>query len=393
MIKLNDGSQASRAVLAGIASALDLPVSVNRYDTLQLAIDAAIASNLPRLILPPGDYTLPSEGLTLSASISIEGDQQCASEYAVRLLCPGNGILAERSSGADNIVGVHLKNLRIEKTGTSKTPGSYGVKLVGANSNIVCENVEVRHFEKNWWLRGVIGAQFKNISGRGGKYGLFTESHAALSYDCTNSDFFGCKFTDANEVGVYLGPLTQGFNFFGGDIERNDLGVEFANTAPASSNVNFFGTWFEANTLHWEFTQKPLAVQFDGCYVYGGTLWSNDASGTIGASVRNCRLTNSVAVDMDIFNGNWEDNSDDGTLSITATAPNGYYFRKLRGTAFTIDGKTLQNVENIGAGRYVIYAIGTPASSGFVIGSEWADTNAGKRHIHNGTVWKEVAFV
>lgn len=359
---------------------------------IQAAINVAVAS-IGGVFIPAGDYVL-SSGLIVTSSVSIGGAMQGTTEMPTRLLCSASGILIERSAGADNVVGVHLSNLRIDKTGTAKAAGSYGVKLVGANSNITMRNVEARYFEKNWWLRGVIGAQLFNISGRAGAYGLYTESHSTLSYDTTNCDFYGAKFADQNDTGVYLGPLTQGVNFFGGDVERNTVGVQFANTAPASGAINFYGTWFEANGTHWLFSQKPTPVTFDGCYIYGGaaggtTLWSNGGSGTITATVQGCKLSATMAVDMDIFNGVWEQNRDDGTLTYSATEPNGYYFQRLANTSFSIGGKTLYNVENIGAGRYQIWASGTPASSGFVVGSKWVDVATGIEYLNDGVSWKK----
>lgn len=359
---------------------------------IQAAINIAVAW-LGRVFLPGGDYVV-SSGLSVTSSISIAGAMQGATEMPTRLLCSDSGIIIERSAGADNIVGVHLSNLRIDKTGTAKAAGSYGVKLVGANSNITMRNVEARYFEKNWWLKGVIGAQFFKVSGRAGAYGLYTESHSPLSYDTTNCDFYGANFADQNDIGVYLGPVTQGVNFFGGDVERNTTGVQFANTAPASGAINFYGTWFEANGTHWLFSQKPIPVTFDGCYIYGGsaggtTLWSNGGSGTITATVRGCKLSATMAVNMDIFNGVWEHNKDDGTMTYSATEPNGYYFQKLSGTPITIGTKTLYNVENIGAGRYNIWAAGTPAASGFVVGSKWVDVSTGVEYLYDGTSWKK----
>lgn len=389
---VNSGTGAANT---NVSTALRLIPFANLYSSLQAAIDAAITNSLPTVRIPPGDFTLPSASpLSITSSVIIEGSVSASGEMMTRLLCPGSGILIERAAGSDNIVGVHLKNLRLDKTGTTKDVGSYGIKAVASNASTSFENVDVRYFEKNWWVRGAIGAQFRNVTGTGGKYGLFTESHAALSYDCTNCDFYGCKFSNANEVGIYLGPLTQGINFFGGDIERNTVGVEFANTAPASGAINFFGTWFEANDTHWVFTQKPIPVMFSGCYLYGGatsgtTLWTNGGSGSITATVRGCKLSATMAVDMDVFNGVWDANKDDGTMTYSATEPNGYYFQKLAHTSFTIGGKTLYNVENIGAGRYNVWAAGSPPASGFVIGSRWTDVTAGLEYLHDGTAFRK----
>ena len=383
------------AVATTVQTALRLLPFANLYTSLQASIDAAITNNLPTLRLPPGDFTLPSTSpLTITSSIILEGSVSASGEMMTRLLCPGSGILVERAAGTDNIVGVHLKNLRIDKTGTAKDVGSFGIKAVGANASTSFENVDIRYFEKNWWLKGVIGAQFRNVSGAYGKYGAYTETHSPLAYDTTNCDFYGCKFFNQNDVGVYLGPITQGLNFFGGDIERNTVGVQFANTAPASGAINFYGTWFEANGTHWTFTQKPTPVTFGGCYVYGGasggtTLWSNGGSGTITATVRGCKLSATMSVDMDVFNGVWEHNKDDGTLTYSATEPNGYYFQRLAGTSFAIGTKTIYNVENIGAGRYDVWAAGTPATAGFVIGSRWTDVTTGLDYLHDGTAFKK----
>lgn len=355
------------------------------------AIQAAIDSGAGTVLFPAGNYVI--SGVSITSSIALVGDVVSGSEYLTRLLCSTNGVLVERAAGADNIVNVQLENLRVEKTGTAKAAGTYGIKFVAANAGISVRNVEIRFFEKNLWLRGVIGAQFSNIASRGGAYGLFTESHniAPFNYDTTNCDYYGCKFTDSNDVGVYLGATTQGQNFFGGDIERNLVGVEFANTAPASSVINFFGTWFEENTtVHWKFTQKPIPVVFQGCYIYGSTLFDNAGSGVITATVRECRLLAGVAVDKDIFRGSWVDNSVEGTVTFNATDPDGYYCKELTNVNISVGGISIYSVENLGSGRYFVAANAAPVTTGLNQGSEWLNITTGKRYLYVNSQWNEV---
>ena len=127
----------------------------------------------------------------------------------------------------ENIIGVTLKGFNITEQTQSKTVGTVGLLYNRVNKGGRIEEMEVRGFEKGINLKGVIGGVVEDVYVTNNTYGLYTESNndaGLAAYDCTNTIFLHGVF-NGNDYGVYLGALTQGMNFYGTNIERNNIFV------------------------------------------------------------------------------------------------------------------------------------------------------------------------
>lgn len=333
-------------------------------------------------------------------SVSLYGGQKDKGDRPTIIPDTGqSGLLIDKTfvAGVDeNIVSVTMKGFKIIEQSQSKTASTVGILYNRVNKLGRIEEIEVRGFEKGINLKGVIGGVVSDVFVTNNTYGLYTESNndaGLAAFDCTNVIFLHGVF-NANDYGVYLGDLTQGMNFYGTDIERNNIvGVEIDATPPASSVFNFFGAWFEGNPIALRFTEKVKTVQCDGCYFFDNTnLWDNAGSGVITATFERCKIDSSH-IDLDVFRGRFVDN-DVTNCTFTATTPEAYQCEEWRGTAVAVDdGNTLLSTRSIGSGRYAVEASGAPGTTVLADGSTWFDIATGTNYTKVGGVWQRTDSV
>lgn len=293
----------------------------------------------------------------------------------------------------ENIVNVDLEGFKVIDAALTKAVGTVGILYDRVNVGGVIRNVEVRGYEKGINLKGVIGGEVHDVFCSKNKYGLYTESNndgGLPAFDCTNTNFYGGVY-NANETGIFLGPITQGMTFYGTNTERNTVaGMEIAATPPASGAIAFFGGWFEANPIAILFTTKPKSVQFDGVNFFDNAeLWDNAGSGVVTATFERCKIESSN-INLDIFQGRFVDN-DVFNSTFTATSPAAYQIEEWRGTSVLVDdGNTLFTTRSMGSGRYAVEASGAPGSTALNDGSTWTDFGTAIKYVRVGSVWQRI---
>lgn len=339
-----------------------------------------------------------SEALEIEASCELSGSAKNKGEISGLISQTGkSGIVLKKNflPSDPNLIYIKLENLKVIEESASKTLLTSGLSANRVNVGLDVNGFESRGFDRGINLKGVIGGVLKDIFCVDNNYGLYTESDSSPglpSYDCTNTQFLH-GVLNANATGAYIGPISQGLNFFGTNIERNTIvGLEIAATPPASSNLNFFGCWFEENPIAIKFTEKPKTVQFDGCYFFNNTdLWDNAGSGVIEATFERCKIDGSN-IDLDTFRGVFVEN-DVTNCTFTATSPEAYKCQEWRGTEVDVSGVTMFSTRRIGPDMYSVVANSDPGSVALTNGSEWHNNNTGKKFLRKGGVWTQVNAV
>lgn len=393
-----DGYAAFQIDLGG--DALDLWSCLLFQDSMAIE---SVGGNLDTFLLLSQDNRVESAiknnitGLNSAAiakSVNIKGlSKDKGDKTTLEFITGQDGLLITKTfvGGADeNIIGISIRDLKIKEQTLSKTIGKSGLLINRVNKDLDIRSIDVIGFEKGIHLKGVIGGNLYKVEATSNKYGLYSESNndAGLpAYDATNTHFYGGVF-NANEVGAYLGAITQGFNFYGTNIERNTVsGLDIASTPPAGSVISFFGGWFEANPIAVRFIQKPKTVSFNSVYFFDNTnLWDNNGSGNIDAKFERCKIESSH-INLDIFEGSFIDN-DCVNCTFTASSPTAYQCAEWRGTSVLVDdGNTLLSTRRIGNGRYQVEALGDPQNTALSDGSLWLDCSDSTLYVRKDSTW------
>ncbi len=179
-----------------------------------------------------------------------------------------NGAL--QTSGGDVAALISLRDLAILGPGAGTSIGidfgNSGLAAVSISfSNVGVFNfstgIRFDHFISNHDIRG--------LTVRGCTIGL------EFMADDEENDFFGLE---AQRCGTAIKfKQCSGINVYGGLIQSNTLGIDFAPTLSGDVySIGLSGIWFEDNTNHWQVAASKTLydVQFYSCKMSGSWVWT-----------------------------------------------------------------------------------------------------------------------